>query len=148
MAESAPLKLELKALLGWVLPVVVIVAGVGVLPTWLTTGWAGVLSELLAVGVVLGVLLVTGWLTVYAARLGTNQAATVFLGCSIFRLLLCPALVALGWMLTALPHKPMGVWLVVSYLLVLGLEVIWLVRALRQSARQNPNPDDTETDEH
>jgi len=136
---DAPVKLDIRlpSLLRWVLPPVTGMAAFGVLPTWLLAGTAGIAAEVLAVAVVLGVMIASGGLTVYAAGLGMASAVTVFLGCSLFRLLLCPALVGLvGW-LTRLPFAPMGVWMIITYLACLGLESAWIVRALVRKTKSS-----------
>jgi hypothetical protein len=137
MSEPQPaLPIHFVSLLKWVLPPVLGMAAFGVLPTWLTCGWPGVAGQSVAVFIVLGVMLGCGGLTVYAARQGAGQASTVFLGSSLLRMVLCPTLVGLAWLVTQLPAKPMAVWMMITYLACLALECAWIVRALRRSARE------------
>lgn len=135
MSETQPaLPINIASLLKWVLPPVLGMSVFGVLPTWLTSGGAGVAGQIVTVLIVLGVMLGCGGLTVYAARQGAGPASTVFLGSSLLRMVLCPTLVGLAWLVTRLPAKPMAVWLVITYLACLAMECVWIVRALRRNA--------------
>ena len=137
MSEPQPaLPIHFVSLLKWILPPVLGMAAFGVLPTWLMCGWPGVTGQIVTVLVVLGVMLGCGGLTVYAARQGAGQASTVFLGSSLLRMVLCPTLVGLAWLVTQLPAKPMAVWMMITYLACLALECAWIVRALRRSTRE------------
>lgn len=131
MNKPDSLNIRLTSLLAWVIPAMLTVAVFGVFPTWLVCGWAGVASEATAVALVLLVMIASGSLSVAAARAGASSAATVFLGCSLFRMVLCPGLVGLAWWITDLPAKPMGVWMVITYLACLTLEAAWIVKALK-----------------
>jgi hypothetical protein len=62
------------------------------------------------------------------------------------RLLLSPAL---GWLLVwlfGLLLEPLMLWVIITYLLCLGLEVIWIVRALRRSTTGSKRRSAGETD--
>jgi hypothetical protein len=133
-AAQDALNIRLSSLLMWVVPAMLIIAAFGVLPTWLVSGWSGVAAEVVAVVLVLAVMIATGTLSVAAARKGATPAATVFMGCSLFRMILCPVLVGIAWWITDLPAKPMGVWMVITYLLCLTLEAAWIVKALKKQA--------------
>ncbi|HDY64820.1 MAG TPA: hypothetical protein ENH84_01135 [Phycisphaerae bacterium] len=132
MTDPNALNIRLTSLLKWVLLPVLVMTGFGVLPTWLLLGWVGVWGQLTAVAIVLCVMLGSGLVTVYYARQNAALASTAFLGSSILRLILCPGMVGLAWWITPLPSKPMGVWMVISYLACLGLESTWIVKALRE----------------
>ncbi len=134
MPDPNALNIRLSSLLKWVLLPVLVITGFGVLPTWLLLGWGGVWAQLTAVAIVLCVMLGSGLITVYYARQSASLASTAFLGSSILRLILCPALVGLAWWITALPSKSMGVWMVISYIACLGLESTWIVKGLRENA--------------
>ena len=136
MTDPNTLNIRLTSLLWWVLVPVLLITGFGILPTWLLLGWRGVWAQLTAVAIVLCVMLGSGLVTVYYARQSAALASTAFLGFSILRLILCPALVGLAMWITALPSKPMGVWMVISYIATLGLESAWIVKALRKNALQ------------
>jgi hypothetical protein len=108
----------------------------GILPTWLLAGWSAVGGQTLSVALVLAVMLGSGFLTVFAARQSRSSAATVFLGASLFRLILCPALVGLGCWISGLPYEAMAVWMIIAYVACLGLEVAWLVKALVRATKR------------
>lgn len=143
MSDLQPMSLSMRSLAGWVVLPVLGAAAFGTLPTWLVAAGPGVAGQWLAVACVLGVMFGTGSLTVAAARSGAGPASTTFLGTSLFRLILCPGLVALAWWGSGLPIGPMAVWLVIGYIACLGLEVAWLVVALRrnQAARTEEHDD-------
>ncbi len=130
------MNIQLSSMLMWVLPVVLGVALFGAIPTWMLDGWEGVAAETLAVAAVLTVMIASGSLSVGAAKKGATAAATVFMGCSLVRMMLCPLLVGLAWWISQLPAKPMGVWMAITYLLSLTLEAAWMVRALRNVKQQ------------
>ncbi|MBN1941767.1 MAG: hypothetical protein JW849_00575 [Phycisphaerae bacterium] len=132
MNEPKALDVRLSSLLAWILPAVLGVAIFGALPTWLVSGWGGVTAEAVAVALVLAVMIASGSLSVAAARAGANSAVTVFMGCSLLRMVFCPLLVGLAWWITDLSLKTMGVWMVIAYLACLTLEAAWIVRALRK----------------
>jgi hypothetical protein len=133
MREPRPLDISLASLVKWVLPWMLGVTAFGVLPTWLMVGWPGIWAQLAAVAVVLSVMMGIGILTVRAAHAGPERAATVFLGSSIARLVVCPVLLSLIWLVTRLSLETMAVWMVIAYLGTLGLEVVWLIKALRHA---------------
>lgn len=133
MARQKPLDISLRSLMGWVLGPVLGMTLFGIWPTWLLEGWAGVIAQWVTVLLVLSVMFGSGSLTVYAARQGAGPASTVFLGASLFRMLLSPLLVGLAWLVTGLPSGSMTVWLVITYVTCLVLECIWLVLALRRA---------------
>lgn len=146
-APAVPLAMTLGSLLKWVLPIPLLVAAVGVLPTWLLAGWSGVSGQSVAVVAVLLVMIASGQMTVAAARAGSREAALTFLGASAVRLILTPLLVyGLQWM-TALPAGAMAIWLVVTYLLCLTIESAWLVAALRREAMELTKSDKTSAGE-
>ena len=134
MTDPNTLNIRLSSLLGWILLPVLVVTGFGVLPTWLLLGWSGVWAQLTTVAIVLCVMLGSGLITVYYARQSAAMVSTAFLGFSILRLILCPTLVGLVCGITSLPPKPMGTWMVISYIATLGLESTWFVKALRKNA--------------
>jgi hypothetical protein len=135
MKESEALNIRLSSLLKWVLPPVLGVAVFGILPTWLLGDWIGVTAEAVAVVLVLAVMIGSGSLSVSAARAGATSAATVFMGCSLVRMVLCPVLVGIAWWISDLPLKTMGVWMVITYLACLALEAAWIVQALRKNKK-------------
>ncbi len=152
MGESRPLDISLASLIKWVLPWMLALAAFGVLPTYLMVGWTGVYSQLVAVGMVLTVMMGIGILTVRAAQAGPARAATVFMGSCVARLVLCPVLLGLLQWATSLPLAPMAIWMVIIYIATLGLEVVWLIKALRhdvarqqaeKAARRNETPAET-----
>jgi hypothetical protein len=132
------------SLVRWVLAPVVCLAVFGAVPTWMTThrtyGWDGVYAQAAAVGIVLVVMLGSGYLAVIVAQGGTGLISTAFLGGSLVRMVLCPVLMAVVWWATHWPVAPMGIWLVITYLACLTLEVVWVIRALRANARPKPVP--------
>lgn len=136
MKEYEAVDIRLSSLLAWVVPASLGAAAFGSLPTWLLNGAAGLAAEAVAVAIVLAVMLLSGSLSVGAAQQGATPAATMFLGCSLLRMVLCPLLVGMAWWITGLPSKPLAVWMIITYLLCLALEAIWVVRALRKSRQQ------------
>ncbi|MCK5114418.1 MAG: hypothetical protein KAR11_06620 [Phycisphaerae bacterium] len=134
--EQKELNITLKSLLLWVAPPIAVISLFGILPTWLVGRWDAVWAELVAVAAVLLVMIATGFLTARSAARGASMASTVFLASSMLRMLLCPALTALLWYITKLPAKIMTVWMLITYATALGLECIWIVRALRQLSKQ------------
>jgi len=137
MDTPEALNIKLTSMLGWVVPAVLGAALFGAVPTWMLDGWVGVAAEATAIGLVLAVMIGSGSLSVGAAKKGATAAATVFMGSSLLRMVLCPALVGAAWWITRLPPKPMGVWMVITYLLSLTMEAAWMVRALRNIKKQN-----------
>ena len=137
--EPRELNITLKSLLLWVFLPVLVITLFGILPTWLVSGWNGIWAELVAVGAVLFVMVGTGIITVRTARRGAGIASTVFLGSSLIRIVLCPGFTTLLWYITKFPAKTMLVWMLLAYITCLGLECVWMVRALRQatSAKEN-----------
>jgi len=121
------------------------IAGLGVWPTWLVAGSEGAWAGLIAVGVVLGVMLLTGWVTVWAARRGAGTASSMFMGLSLARLVLCPAILWTIHRASSLPSGSLWAWLIIMYVWCLAAEVGWMVRTLAQRARAG-EPDDNETE--
>jgi hypothetical protein len=134
-SPADPLPLTVGSLARWVCPSSLAIAGLGVWPTWLVAGSAGVTAGLLAVGVVLGVMLLTGWITVWAARHGAGTASSMFMGLSLARLVLCPAILWTIHRTWSLPSGSLWAWLIIMYVWCLATEVAWMVRALAQRAR-------------
>ncbi|MBN1553820.1 MAG: hypothetical protein JXA11_03690 [Phycisphaerae bacterium] len=132
MEKPDALNIQLSSLLAWVVPAMLGVAIFGVLPTWLVSDFSGVFAEIVAVVLVLAVMIATGSFSVAAARAGASSAVTVFMGCSLLRMIFCPALIAAAWWMTGLSLKIMGVWMVIAYILCLTLEAVWIVKALRK----------------
>lgn len=132
VTQSQPLDITLGGLLKAVVPVMTVVALIGGLPTWRLTGLRGVSAQAVAVCGVAAVMLLSGRLTVWAARRSARDAFIVFLGSSVARVIACPAVVFVaGWMLN-LPIMPMSVWLAITYLLCLITECVWIVSALKK----------------
>jgi hypothetical protein len=140
MTDTRPIPLSLRSLAGWVVLPVLGASAFGSVATWLVAGGAGVAGQWLAVGCVLAVMAGSGSVTVAAASGGAGPASTTFLGFSLLRLLLCPGLVSLAWWASSLPAGPVAVWLVISYLSCLALEVAWLVAALRRNQQSTTEP--------
>jgi hypothetical protein len=136
MTEPEVLNIRLSSLLVWVLPAALGVAVFGIFPTWLVSDWSGVAAEAVTVVLVLAVMITSGSFSVTAARKGATLAATVFMGCSLVRMVLCPVLVGIAWWITGLPIKTMGVWMVIMYLICLALEAAWMVQALRKNKKK------------
>lgn len=135
MARSEPLDIRMAGLLKAVIPLMLVVAGLGSLPMWRLMGTTGVLAEFVAVCGVMGVMVLNAKLTVLAAKLGSRDACIVFLGGSVARVLACPALVFLiGWLMK-LPVMPLSVWLAITYLVCLMVECAWIVVALKRHVK-------------
>jgi hypothetical protein len=109
----------------------------GVLPTYLMAGWPGVYAELTGAAGVLAVMMGIGVMTVRAAHAGPARAATVFMGSCVARLVLCPLLLGLMYLVAPLPLAPLAIWMVITYIGTLGLEVVWLIKALRNAAAED-----------
>ena len=144
MTEHRTPQVRLGSLVRWVLVPVVCIAAFGAWPTWLVYEGPGLWAQGAAVSVVLIVMLGSGVVTVYAARQGAGMASTTFLGCSLLRMLLCPGLLGLVWLATEWPVGPMSVWLIITYLACLALEVVWFVRALRAGSMASKTDASTE----
>ncbi|NBB95129.1 MAG: hypothetical protein GVY16_05250 [Planctomycetes bacterium] len=136
MSEPRPLDISLGSLVKWVLPWILGLAAFGILPTWLMTGWPGVWAQLAGVAAVLAVMMGIGILTVRAAHAGPARASSVFMGSCIARLVLCPLLFGILQLSTPLMMAPMAIWMVLAYLATLGLEVVWLIKALRTAVAE------------
>jgi hypothetical protein len=131
---ATPLPLTVGSLARWVCPSSLAIAGLGVWPTWLVAGSAGAWAGLIAAGVVLGVMLLTGWVTVWAARRGAGTASSMFMGLSLARLVLCPAILWTIHRTSSLPSGSLWAWLIIMYVWCLATEVGWMVRTLAQRA--------------
>ena len=144
-SPPAPLPLTVGSLARWVCPSSLAIAALGVWPTWLVAGSEGAWAGLIAVGVVLGVMLLTGWITVRAARRGAGTASSMFMGLSLARLVLCPAILWTIHRSSSLPSGSLWAWLIIMYVWCLAAEVGWMVRTLAQRARVI-EPDDGEAE--
>ena len=134
-SPPAPLPLTVGSLARWVCPSSLAIAALGVWPTWLVAGSEGAWAGLIAVGVVLGVMLLTGWVTVWSARRGAGTASSMFMGLSLARLVFCPAILWTINRATGLPSGSLWAWLIIMYVWCLAAEVGWMVRTLAQRAR-------------
>ncbi len=141
------MEISVSDMLGWVLPVSLGFGVVGIWPTWLVAGWAGVLAELAAGVVVLTVMIGNGVIVVGAAKKGRAPAAMAFSASSLARMILCPLLTAGVWWVFDLEIKPLGVWMIIFYLTGLAMECVWIVRALRKYRRLHVgSSDETSTE--
>lgn len=136
MGTTRPLDISLLSLVKWVLPWTLGLVAFGVLPTYMMAGWEGVHGQLVGAGLVLGVMMGIGILTVRAAHAGPARASTVFMGSCFARLAVCPLLLGLLHLTTPLSLAPMAIWMVTMYIATLGLEVVWLIKALRHAVEQ------------
>lgn len=140
-SPETPLPLTVGSLARWVCPSSLAIAGLGIWPTWLVAGSEGAWAGLVAVGVVLGVMLLTGWVTVRAARRGAGTASSMFMGLSLARLVLCPAILWTIHRATNLPSASLWAWLIIMYVWCLAAEVGWMVRTLAQRAHADESAD-------
>ena len=145
--ETEPLEIHISGLVGWLVPLALGLGAFGAWPTWLSRGWAGIWSLLGAGVIVMGVMLVNGMLVVAAARAGKYSAAMTFSGSSLIRLMICAVLLGAGWWILGLDLIPLIVWMAIFYLLGLGAECIWIVRALgRRGPAEQPGDGSSDGD--
>ncbi len=131
---SAPMDIRYSAMLAWVLPVAVLTAGMGIYPTWVVAGLDGLLAQLAAGAVVLGVKLAFALVVVRHARRGPTRAAFVYMTMSVLRIAVSLGLAGAAWKLLDLPPGPLLLWTAIFYLALLAPETAWLVRALQRDA--------------
>ena len=134
MARTTKLRISFPALLGWVLPLGLLVGGVGIYPTLRIAGTSGLHAELAAGLVVLSVMLANGAWTVWTARKGPREVAFAFMLSGVVRVFVCLLVGVVVWQLVPLPLRCYAVWLGIFYLTMLLGEGVWMARALKRDA--------------
>jgi hypothetical protein len=130
------MQLSFWALLGWVLPLGVLVGGVGVTPTWWLVGREGLVAELLAGAVVLPIMIASALIVLGVASYGPALTTVVFVSIGVMRLTAVVATALILHRFSRVLVLPFWIWVVVFYLTVFGAEVAWLARALKRDALQ------------
>lgn len=128
------MEISYLALVGWTVPLAVILLAVGIWPTWRAGGQNAVLALLTAKAVVLATVLASGVIVCRMARRGPARAAIAFIFSCMGRILIAVVLMLTAWRLLELHLTALAVWLVIFYLALLIGESIWLSRALRRDA--------------
>lgn len=135
--EDKRFEISLRPLAKHALPFMGGAALFGAIPTWLLSGWLGIIGEAIAVLGVMLVMLGSAKMVRIAADSGVREACLTFLGASVVRAVACPAVVILiGWA-TKLPFEPMIIWLAICYVACLFMECIWVVVALKRHHAKN-----------
>jgi hypothetical protein len=128
------MKLSFWVLLGWVLPVGVLVGGVGVPLTWWLVGREGLVAEALAAVIVLPIMVASAAIVVGVASFGPALITAVFVSIGVMRLTAVMATALIVYRFCRIPTLAFWIWVVVFYLAMFAAEVAWLARALKRDA--------------
>jgi hypothetical protein len=126
------------AVLGWIVPISLLVGLVGAFPTWHRAGIPGLQAELAAGVTVMIVMVASCALTAKTSAQGPGMMAYVFVISGMARVLVSVALLAAIWAATGLPARTLMVWAAIFYLTMLVAESIWICRMLGRSGRGKP----------
>lgn len=129
---AIPMEISVGALIRWVLPLPGFLAIAGVYPTWLVAGAGGIYALICAFVIVIGIMILNGLLIAKAARKGQPNASMTFIASSWLRIFACPLLGVLVWWIFRISPVSLGVWMTIFYLITLGLEIVWMIRAMRK----------------
>jgi hypothetical protein len=135
MTQTLPhMHISFAAMLGWVSPIWLLLAGAGYAPTIRIAGGEAWRSQIMAGAIALAVVVLSGLAVVRAARKGPGRAAFAFIMMSMLRVLLSLLLAGGAWMLLNLQPAVVLIWLVIFQMALLLGEVVWLTRAMRRDA--------------
>ena len=120
---------------GMMLAAGALLVAAGWIPTRNVAGADGVRAMVLACGVSTAVALLAGWVSVRRAGAGPAALATGILAGQALRLLLTLAAIGLVVFGHAAARRPFLLWTGVSYLALLAIESVMLLRAVRAQVR-------------
>ncbi len=134
--RTVRMELSFPALLGWVLPVGLLVGGVGAGPTWWLAGRAGLVAELLAGTVVLPIMVASALIVLSVASSGAALTSAVFVSIGVMRLAAVVTTALILERFCRMATLVFWICILAFYLAMLGAEVAWLARALKRGALQ------------
>ncbi len=134
--RTVRMELSFPALLGWVLPVGLLVGGAGAGPTWWLAGRAGLVAELLAGTVVLPIMVASALIVLSVASSGAALTSAVFVSIGVMRLAAVVTTALILERFCRMATLVFWICILAFYLAMLGAEVAWLARALKRDALQ------------
>lgn len=136
MVPKHRMRISFTGLLGWVVPMALGVAAIGVYPTWTLSGRAGLNAQAAAGGIVLAAMILGGFFVIRSARHGPGPAAMAFIVLGMVQIGVCASMIALIISLSDLPAEATLLWFGMFFLSMFAGEVAWIVQALARDARR------------
>ncbi len=128
------MEISLPAMLGFVLPVTIVLWALGSWPAWRWAGADGLAAHTAAGCIVLGVMVASAALVRLFAAMGPGKAAFAFVAASLVRIMSCVGITIAVWALFDMPAGVLCLSMPTFYFALLLAEGIWLSKALNRNA--------------